>query len=750
MSGQHELTKDVDVDLAGIFSSIWRHKGKLLLAATLATVLAYFVLQTIDPKYKASARILIKQNEQVLGAPTGQTPQQTTDRFDESGMASQVELLRSPELIRGVAEKLSMQQREVLAGDGGVSAPKRILQMLGLVSDTSNVTQEDRLYEAFDDNLVVYQAERARVVVVEFTSTDRKLAAEIPNLISREYLVLQEKLARGVGQDELELLKPEVDALRTAVREADGKVADFRENFDILDGAGTGTLATQELSELATELGRVRAQRSQAEADANAVSRAVQSGQLDNASSVLNSPLIQRLREQQVSLNGQLAERSTTLLARHPVIQRLQSQISNLNSQIGREARKIQRSLQENVRTARSREQALVQQRNTLKSESGRVGRRQVELAELQRDADAKRQQLNAYLLSYQEAQARTAREYVPVDAFIFASANPPSQSFFPKVLPILAGTFFGVLLLGAMVTLAGAILTAPAAGQTAAPARVEPDTAAHLQSYASAKPAPYEPQTQERRVFTPAIEAAKRAASVISPLRSVDAPSMSPEEPVAGNALYPGMTANDAASASFQPRSNAVAAATEHLLQIGAKRVVVVPDEPGNDGRATMTLARQLAERGARVVLVDMTEEGHASQSMLGSRDTAGIGELITEGCDLGEALHRDTGSRVHVIPIGRVAASASPQTASKLAAVLGALRHSYDYVVVDRGMTELVGLDRVFDNDTVVVISSQRDIETAKRLHDILLRGGYGDAMIMSGNAVGQMDADRPLQRA
>jgi len=748
MSGQHELTKDVDVDLAGIFASIWRHKGKLLLVATLAAVLAYLVLQTVDPKYKASARVLIKQNEQVLGTQSGQNAQQNADRFDDSGMASQVELLRSPELIRGVSEKLSMQQRETLAGDGGVSAPKRILQMLGLVADTSNVTQDDRLYQNFDDNLVVYQAERARVIVVEFTSTDPQLAADIPNLITREYLVLQEKLTRGVGQDELELLKPELDALRAAVRDADGKVADFRENFDLLDGAGNVSLATQELSELATELGRVRAQRSQAEADAAAVGRAVSSGQLDNASSVLNSPLIQRLRERQVSLKGDLAERSTTLLDGHPVIQRLRSQISELNSQISREARKIQRSLQENVRTTRSREQALIQQRNTLKSESSRVGRRQVELAELQRDADAKRQQLNAYLLSYQEAQARTSREFVPVDAFIFASANAPSQSFFPKVLPIVAGTFFGTLLVGAMITLAGAILTAPASGQaSAAPAQA----AAPYQDYAAQQPyAAYDEPVEAKRGFTPAIDAAKRAASVISPLRSVDAPSMTPETSLNENTLYPDMAGAQNAPAPFQPRSHSVAAVTEHLLQIGAKRVVVVPDEPGNDGRATMTLARQLAERGARVVLVDMTEEGSVSQSMLGTRNTAGIGELITEGCDLGEALHRDTGSRVHVIPTGRTAASASPQTTSKLATVLRALRHSYDYVIVDRGMTELVGLDRVFDSESVVAISSKQNIETAKRLHDILLRGGYGDAMIMSGNAVGQAFEQRPLQWA
>ena len=63
MSGAETLTSDVDLDVAGLFSEIWRKKW-LVIAITLVTGAALFVALSLSPpRYKASARVLIEKRE---------------------------------------------------------------------------------------------------------------------------------------------------------------------------------------------------------------------------------------------------------------------------------------------------------------------------------------------------------------------------------------------------------------------------------------------------------------------------------------------------------------------------------------------------------------------------------------------------------------------------------------------------------------------------------------------------------------
>ena len=163
-------------------------------------------------------------------------------------------------------------------------------------------------------------------------------------------------------------------------------------------GGNNSVLATQQLSELSTELSRVRANRASAEATADSVRKALQNGgSLDAVPEVLSSDLIQRLRERQVELRANIADLSTTLLDNHPRIRALRSQLADLDGQIRNEAQKVMKGLLTQAQTAQARENQLISDVNTLKAASARAGEEQVELDALQREATAQRQQLEFY-----------------------------------------------------------------------------------------------------------------------------------------------------------------------------------------------------------------------------------------------------------------------------------------------------------------------------------------------------------------
>ncbi|MEP4290725.1 MAG: Wzz/FepE/Etk N-terminal domain-containing protein, partial [Rhizobiaceae bacterium] len=661
MAGEHELNRDIDVDLGGIFGSIWRNKFRLLLAAIVVTALTFVVLQSISPRYRSEARILIRTSDSVLTGPNA-TNGQNQSSIDDPGIASQVQLLQSRSIAQKISKALNLKSRAEFDPVLNQSPINKVLSRLGLIDDGRNVTAEDRVLETYYDQLNVFQADKARVIVVQFWSRDPELAAAVPNMLTEEYLKLQEELKRGANPEELEKLEPEMKALRTSVMKAEAAAAEFRESSDLLQGRDNNSLATQELSELSTELGRVRAQLSRAEANAASIRRALESGSLDAAASVLQSPLIQRLRERQVTLNAQLSELLTTLLPGHPRVRRLQSQVSALSSQIRDEAQKVKTSLQRQAEVARAREADLIQQRNVLKSEAGRVGKAQVELRALEREADAQRQLLNSYLLRFKEAQSRQNREFLPADAYVFSKAQVQSKPYFPKKLPTLAGAFFGTLILGSMITLAAGVMSGAAVRQTY-PGRTEPGLTA---------------DTGET-----------------SRVQFAQSPSLAPNM-------------DNLRSAEAVPAGTvSLTSAANTLATMGSGRVAVLSPEPNNRAVTATVLARSLASKPANVVVVDMTGAASSTQTMLGHQMAPGIKDLLSGMAGFADTLHCDTSSNAHIMPSGTSSAQSAAGSAAQLPVILDALQQTYDYVIVDCGSADVAGLARIADAATVNVVN-------------------------------------------
>src|SRR5690606_19115472 len=126
--------------------------------------------------------------------------------------------------------------------------------------------------------LNVYRVEGSRVIVIEFSSEDPKLAAEIPNLIADTYIASQGNAKLESNAAATQWLAPEIEDLSKRVKEAEAKVAAYRGQSDILVGQNNSVLATQQLAELSSELSRLRASRAAAEATADSVRQALQNG----------------------------------------------------------------------------------------------------------------------------------------------------------------------------------------------------------------------------------------------------------------------------------------------------------------------------------------------------------------------------------------------------------------------------------------------------------------------------------------
>ena len=287
------------------------------------------------------------------------------------------------------------------------------------------------------------------------SSEDPQLAAKIPNTIADVYLAVQRDAKLQSNADATDWLEPEIADLTKRVKDAEARVAEFRAKSDLLIGQNNSVLATQQLSEMSSELSRVRANRAAAEANAESLRAAMRKRRLlDALPEVLSSELIQRLRERQVQLRADIADLSTTLLDNHPRIRALRSQLADLDEQIRGEAQKVLKGLETQAQTAQFRERQLLADLNAQKAASARAGDDEVELRSLEREAAAQRELLESYLTRYREASSRKDRSYLPADARIFSRAVAPAEPYFPKIVPIVGAAFVASLLVMAIVTL--------------------------------------------------------------------------------------------------------------------------------------------------------------------------------------------------------------------------------------------------------------------------------------------------------
>lgn len=672
MSGTRSAVNDVDVDLGQLFGALGRYWLRIIVFGLVIAVLAFAWAFTAAPLYRAETRLLIEARESVFTRPSEEGTVANAPLLDEEAITSQVEVISSSDILRDVARRLDLASRDEFGAD--TSGLRGLLVLLGLRSDPTQASVEERVLGIMRDKLNVFRVQSSRVIVVRFSSRDPELAAAVPNAIAEAYIAVQEQAKLASNNDATNWLEPEIADLRQRVREAEARVADYRAEADLFMGEGTSSLSSQQLSQLSTELTRVRAERSTIEARAGEIRDALGSGRAVEAlPDILNAPLVQRLRERYAQLASDRADLSASLLGNHPRIRALDAQIAETEQQLRAEMQKVLHSLESEFATAQASERQITADLNGLKAQTARAEGDEVELRALEREAAAQRALLESYLTRLREASARADRNYLPADARVFSRATTPFESYFPKVLPITAAALAGALLLAAVATLVAELFS----GRAMRPARgasFEPVEQVVMPAAARTVEAP--PRTPEPvRVSAPEAEASLAAA-----------PESSDVEPAREE-----MTVEEAA---------------DRLVTLGTVRAVFVSPEGDEAGASSVMVARELADLGLRILFLDLTWSGAPSASMLESGRYPGITNLLASEAQFADIIHGDLYSECHVIPVGTADRSRALRAAERLPIILSSLNTAYDLVVIECGPTDADGVNRISEPDSAILL--------------------------------------------
>jgi Mrp family chromosome partitioning ATPase len=132
--------------------------------------------------------------------------------------------------------------------------------------------------------------------------------------------------------------------------------------------------------------------------------------------------------------------------------------------------------------------------------------------------------------------------------------------------------------------------------------------------------------------------------------------------------------------------RERRLALLAERVASLGRGVMVITGATAGQSAApVAIDLARELADEGKRVLLLDLDAQMAPLIRLVGDPRVPGLSDLLLGVATFSEVIQRDRASRVHVITVGRgIRDSAALLTAEKFSVVLAALSQTYEHVLI------------------------------------------------------------------
>jgi len=433
-----------DIDFQRMIGALKR-QWKLIAAVTLGLGMASAAGVLMLPNwYMAEAVLLVDPQASKIGAvdvAAGQNP------LDPGKVRSEVELATDGGVVADVIKKLDLTtdpEFRAFTVPPARSPWASYFSSLGLAAIQAEETADpvQKLSKMLLKHAGVHNDGRSYIIRLSFEWTDPEKAVRIANTWSDVYLQRQLAVKFEMATKTEAWLRERTAELQKTAAESERAVQEYRDAHQLLEVKGA-TIGQQQLNELNTQLVLAGADRAQKEA---IVAQARQNS-LESTSPVLNSALIQRLREQEADISRRLSELRVNFGEEHPAVKRARGERDDVERKIHGEIAKVAMSAETDAASARGREAEIKRQLDKIRVGAIESDGAQVRLKQLEREAQANRALLAQFMLQLKEATAREGLER-PEVRLVSAAVRPEGPSFPNRALLIALG-FLGSASIG-------------------------------------------------------------------------------------------------------------------------------------------------------------------------------------------------------------------------------------------------------------------------------------------------------------
>lgn len=538
---------------------------------------------------------------------------------------TEVSVLRSEGVARAVVRRLNLDRdADFAVSDAALDEEERI----GVVA------------RKLASNLSVARDRLTYIINVSYRSHDPHEAAAIANAVTDVYMDSKVGARIGTAQSQADYYQRQLETAGSEVRQADVAAANIRAAAGIIEGSGSATIIEQQIAPLSNQLATAEASAAQARAALAVARERVASGNVDSLAAVRESANMDMLVRQRAELRRDQAEISTRYGTRHPEMVKIREQLDQNADQIRREAEVAVASLRTASEEAEAKVSSLRRSMSLLQEQQRRNIRAASDALALDRVAQTKREAYNRVAERAQQSAQNTGNTIS--QAAIVDAAVPPTQPTSPN-RPLL---------------MALALVFAVAAGSATV-------TAQEL-----LMPGIRSTGDFERKFGIRVLSALPRVKERFPADMVIDQPGAIYAESLRVARVALARIALKQSDGAAIPRSIAVSSA--------------LPAE----GKTTtsLSLARILANKGTRVLLVDFDFRRAALRKLIPPSDAPGTVEVLEGSAGIEEALIPDRVAGLDLIRVNEPHFAADALVEPEVVkAFLARLSEDYEVVLLD-----------------------------------------------------------------
>lgn len=239
--------------LLHLVTLIDRHKWKMIAMVLVLTAGAGVVSMNLRPLYESTAVVRIDHHSSggLIGAEAGQTV--ALNDMDQI-MATQLEIVESDPVLRPVAEKYNLLEREN--------------QFKGL---NAREIQQKRISPVVLRRLKVTRPPNTYLIRITYRASDRRLAADVANAIAASYIKHAFDSRNRAFEQVSDSMRSELGTLKARMEASTGKLAEFEKELNMVDPEQGSTIQTARLKQLNEEYTKAQADRLAKEAQLTAM-----------------------------------------------------------------------------------------------------------------------------------------------------------------------------------------------------------------------------------------------------------------------------------------------------------------------------------------------------------------------------------------------------------------------------------------------------------------------------------------------
>jgi succinoglycan biosynthesis transport protein ExoP len=661
-------------DLGYIFGAIRRQSKLIIGLSAIGMIIGVIYVATSVPLYSTTTSIIIDRRQVRAVQDVSAIADAGPDVFL---VDSQVEVLRSERIALAVVDQLN------LASDPNFWTREGwlftwIYEWIGqtirdIIAELQNGPepardpareQEARRWAAAYRLLrktTVTRLGQTYVITISVAATDPDQAVRIANAYVEAYLADQLEARYEATRRANTWLQARLEELQQQSVRSDLAVQQFRAANQLI-AVGGQLVSDLQLAELNTQLSAARGDVVQAGARLERIRAVLKANEVDSLlAEASGHPALNELRTQYLDVSRREAEIRTRFGADHERAVQYRSEKADILRQIREELGRAAEGVESEYHIAKSRLESLVQSVDRLMGVAAEANNKQVQLRELEREADTYRTLYQSFLQRYQQTVQQ--QSFPMNDARVVTPAAPPLQPSHPKTIPIIV-----------LSSLMGAIL-----GSAFGAMREYRDssfrTRAQIREDLGLKCFGMLP-----KVAVPQLERAG-GRRLLGAHRSRD------DRPDIGTlASY----VRDVPHSEFAEALRSVATSLVHACSGHHCKVMGVISVAAQEGRTVVAanLAALFAGEPGRTLLIDGDIRSPALTKALVPEATGGLADVLVGGQPWRGTLHRVDGSNLTMIPSVYYADAAYRNrllSGERFEEVLREASESFEYIVVD-----------------------------------------------------------------